>query len=409
MIPGFKSLLCLCLVSVCCATPLTAGVEVELTNGEVRTGSWIQWGPHETMLLDSGTDQRSQIERISLDSIRRLSIDESVYDQETIQLAAARRSPAEPTEFVKKRRLMPAPIYVPSLPQPVLTAPPMNVDCNHCSRGVILGVHEDPLNAYQHLVEQYFPNGVPTLERGHVLGLMRAATAQQALGYAPLPAGPPPVQGLPAPPPAPFPGPGPVSGQLTRISVEATPVNTRGQADWDALAVRVQGFDQAGRPAPLTGQVQIHLYGERQLLLHAWDQQFAAKPIQTISLAEWTRNCSTSPETQNPSAGNQFGAGLPADQTWIVRMPPRIPEQNPNVYALGAVQATLVSPGKGNFTASLPSVPLKHVSTVRDVSLSNTGTRFFPSETTSEGIYRSTRINYNAPSRPNSRTLSVQP
>ena len=90
-------------------------------------------------------------------------------------------------------------------------------------------------------------------------------------------------------------------------------------------------------------------------------------------------------------------------------MPPRIPEHNPNVYALGAVQATLVSPGKGTFTASLPSVPLKHVSTVRDVSLSNTGTRFFPSETTSEGIYRPTRINYNAPSRPNSRTLSVQP
>lgn len=407
------SLFCLLILSLLCVPSLQAGVKLELTNGEVRTADWIQWGPDNTLLLDTGNQQRSVLETIPLHAIQRLSIGDSHYDQQTIQLAAAQRSENQATRFItKKRPLLPDP------PPPIgwqhhYQAPAYSAPlCSECtlSRSVVLGVHEDPLNAYQPLLDQYFPNGVPTLERGYVLGLMRAATAQQALGYAPPPGALQPGQGLnPGPPPAPIPGPASLSGQLTRISVEATPLNTRGKTDWNALAVRVRGFDQAGNPARLTGKVQIHLYGERQLVLHAWDQQFAAKPIQTISLAEWTRNCATTPATQIPEYSNQFGAGQPFDQSWIVKLPPRIPEHNPNVYAFGAVQATLVSPGQGTFTAASPAVPLKHVSAIRDISLSNTGTRFFPSETTSEGIYRPTRINYNAPSRPDSRTLSVQP
>ncbi|QDV20044.1 hypothetical protein Pan153_47140 [Gimesia panareensis] len=412
MIRRSMSLFNLLFFSLLCASPLLAGVAVELNTGELRTANWIQWGPGDTLILENGDQRHSVLERISLHSIKRLSIDDSDYDQQTILLAAAQKSQIQPARFVATQPPLPP---LPNGSQTRSPAPsyyaPFDSQCSsRCSRGVILGVHEDPLNAYQPLLKQYFPNGVPTLERGHVLGLMRAATAQQALGYAPLPGGLPPAPPpLPGPPPAPFPGPAPILGQLTRISVEAAPLNTRGRADFNALAIRVKGFDQAGNPARLTGQVQIHLYGERQLLLHAWDQQFAAKPIQTISLAEWTRNCATTPGTHTPQAGNQFGAGQPFDQTWIVRLPPRTPEQNPNVYALGAVQTTLVSPGNGTFTASVPAVPLKHVSTVRDISLSNTGTRFFPTETTSEGIYRPTRINYNAPSRPDSRTLSVQP
>ncbi|MCA9022760.1 MAG: hypothetical protein KDA74_21575, partial [Planctomycetaceae bacterium] len=228
--------------------------------------------------------------------------------------------------------------------------------------------------------------------------LMRSQAAQRVLGIAPSP------QSFPPPPES-----SPILGKLTQIAVQATPLNTQGKADWNALAIRVQGFDQRGNPARLTGNVHITLYGQRQLLLPVWDQQFLAKPIETISLAEWTRNCSTTPRTQTPRAGNAFGVGQPSDQTWIVQLPPPIPEQNPSVYALGEIQVTLASPGKGTFEASTPAVPLKHVSLTRDLSLANSGSRFFPSETTSSGISRISRLNYNAPSRPNSRTLSIQP
>lgn len=411
---GSHSLIYFLLICLFSAAPIQAEVELELNNGEERTGDWIQWDSTDSLLLERKHQHETTVERFPITTVRRLTIDGNSYDQQTIRLAAENRHLIEPAQFVSKKHKRYAAPYS-NRQGPVLSAPanadPVPSQCySGCSRGVILGVHEDPLSAYQPLLDQYYPNGVPTLERGYALGLMRAATAQQALGYPPVPNGPPPMPGpLPDAAPAPFSGPAPISGQLTQISVQATPLNTEGKADFNALSVRLRGYDSLGNPARLSGQVRIHLYGERQLLLNVWNQDFAAKPIQTISLGEWTRNCANSPETQTPRAGNQFGSGQPYDQTWIVKLHPRIPEHNPNVYAFGAVQATLVSPGVGTFSASVPAVPLKHVSTVRDVSLSNTGTRILPSETTSAGIYRPTKIKHNAPSRPNSRTLSVQP
>ncbi|MFK7777128.1 MAG: hypothetical protein QM501_03245, partial [Gimesia sp.] len=225
-----------------------------------------------------------------------------------------------------------------------------------------------------------------------------------ALNVLPRQSGPGSPQVLPPPPSR-----VPVSGRLTQITVQATPLNAEGKADFNALAIRLQGFDSRGNPARISGNVRINLYGQRQLLLRVWDQQFATKPIKTISLAQWTARCSTTPETQTARAGNRFGAGQLEDQTWIVKLPPRIPEHNPNIYALGEIQVKLVAPGRGTFQASAPAVPLKHISLNRDLSLANYGTRFFPSETTSEGISRMGRLNLNAPSRPSSRPLSVQP
>lgn len=396
----FSRSLIILLVSLFPISAVQAGIEIERTDGTIITANRIQWGTSSTLLLETTSLNQSEI---SLAQIKRLSIDGSHYDQETIQLASANRHLIQPAVFTSTQNDPRE--RATSLRHLSESVPALNCDrrlprpCSSGgSRGTIIGIHDDPLSAYEPMLNQVYPEGVPTLERGFALELMRSQAAQQVLGTPPLP------QDFPPPPAA-----HPISGKLAQIAVQATPLNTRGKADWNALAIRVQGFDHLGNPARISGNVRITLYGQRQLLLRVWDQQFLAKPIKTISLAEWTRNCSTTPLTQTPRAGNPFGAGQASDQTWIVPLPPPIPEQNPNVYAFGEVQVSLASPGNGTFEASTPAVPLKHVSLTRDLSLANSGSRFFPSETTSSGIFRSTRLNYNAPSRPNSRTLSVQP
>lgn len=381
-----------------CSTSISqADVEVTLDSGNTLHADCIQWGIDSTLVLETaGLQPRS----ISLAKIARLKIENTDYDRETIQLAADQYHQSQTVQFAfhkhKKYYPMPVPVYQSPMYAPV---EPLSAPCEtRCSRGIILGVHEDPLNAYQPLLKQYYPNGVPTLERGYALGLMRAAVAQQALGYGPVPGVIPPV-----------PAAAPLLGKLAQISVQATPINTQGKADWNALSVRLQGFDRLGNPAALTGNVKIQLFGQRQMLLPVWDQRFAAVPQNTVTLGQWTRNCATAPLAQAPRAGNQFGTGQAADQTWIVKFFPQIPEHNLNIYALGEVQVSLLSPGKGTFAASTPAVPLKHVSLNRDSSLATTGTRFFPGETTSAGISRTGRLNFEGPSRPNSRPFTVQP
>tara|TARA_R110000868_G_scaffold93618_1_gene258913 strand:- start:36777 stop:38054 length:1278 start_codon:yes stop_codon:yes gene_type:complete len=374
-----------------------ADVEITLDSGNTIHADCIQWGTDSTLVLETAGQQSRSI---SLERIERLKIENSDYDRETIQLAADQYYQSQPVQFAfhkhKKYYPMPVPVYQRPTYAPV---EPLSTACEtHCSRGVILGVHADPLSAYQPLLKQYYPNGVPTLERGYALGLMRATVAQQALGYGPVPGLIPPV-----------PAPEPLLGKLTQISVQATPINTQGKADWNALSVRLQGFDQQGNPAALTGNIKIQLFGQRQMLLPVWDQRFAAVPQNTITLGQWTRNCATTPLARAPRAGNQFGTGQASDQTWIVKLFPQIPEHNLNIYALGEVQVSLLSPGKGTFAASTPAVPLKHVSLNRDASLATTGTRFFPGETTSAGISRTSRLNHNGPSRPDSRPFTVQP
>ncbi|MFH1300493.1 MAG: hypothetical protein ABIK07_05480 [Planctomycetota bacterium] len=389
--------------SLFCTAVLHADVKIELTNGDVVSADRLQWGPSGTLVLETTNQGDPARQSFPLEKIKHLSIGESHYDQETIQLAAANRGRVELAHSISTQNGKPAVVTPLAYQTNTASLPPLGqqaeVECHSCcSRGVVLGVHDDPLSAYEPLVNQYFPGGVPTLERGYVLAMMRNLTAQQAFGVPPAPAT------FPAPPEQ-----APVSGKLANIVVQATPLNTQGKADWNALAIRLQGFDRLGNPARISGNVRITLYGQRQLLLRVWNEQFATIPIKTISLAQWTGNCSATPETQTPRIGNSFGAGQPDDQTWIVKLPAPLPEHNPNLYALGEIQVTLAAPGLGTFQASAPAVPLKQISVAGDLSLVNTGSRFLPSETTSEGIYRMSRLGNNAPSRPNSRPLSVQP
>ncbi|MCA9004753.1 MAG: hypothetical protein KDA70_05720 [Planctomycetaceae bacterium] len=390
-----------CLALLLFSTSISrAEVAITLETGKTIHADCIQWGPDSTLILET---QGQPLRSLSLDQIQSLKIENSEYDRQTIRLAADQYQQNQSVQFAshkhKRYTLLPVPVYQSPLYAPTEPSETFSAPCDtRCSRGIILGVHEDPLNAYQPLLKQYYPNGVPTLERGYALGLMRATVAQQALGYGPVPGVIPPA-----------PASEPLLGKIAQISVQATPVNNKGKADWDALSVRIQGFDRAGNPAALTGNVKIQLFGQRQMLLPVWDQRFAAVPQETIKLGQWTRNCATTPLTTAPRAGNQFGTGLASDQTWIIKLFPQIPEHNLNVYALGEIQVSLLSPGKGTFEASAPAVPLKHVSLNRDSSLATTGTRFFPGETTSAGIARTSRLNFEGPSRPNSRPLTVQP
>lgn len=382
---------------------LSAGVEIELMNGTQLEGDRIQWGQASTLVIESSNQGRVSQKTILLKNIKRLSIDQSHYDQKTIQLAAANRDLIQPVRHISIRKKYPNLVTQVEYQAQETTPPewiqPDQVPCYPgCERSTIIGVHDDPLTAYTSLVNRYFPEGVPTLERGVVLSLMRTLMVEQALGVPVVPDELPPMT-----------QPTPISGKLANVSVQATPLNTQGKADWNALAIRLQGFDLQGRPAPLSGNVQITLYGQRQLLLRVWDQQFAAKPVDTISLARWTCNCSTSPGIQVPRLGNRFGSGQPSDQTWIVKLPSPLPEHNLNIYAFGEIQVTLASAGNGVFEASTAGVPLRHLSLPRDVSLANTGSRFLPSETTSAGISRISRFNLNDPRKPTSITPTISP
>lgn len=392
-------------------TALQAGVEIELMNGTHLSGNRIQWGSSLTLVMESSKQGRVSQKSISLKNIKRLSIDQSHYDQKTVLLAADNRDLVKSVQHISIQNEIPiaaSPMnYQAKEPIPQEWIQPEQVPCHNsaCSRSTIIGIHDDPLAAYSPLVHQYFPEGVPTLERGVVLSLMRTLMVEQALRVRSASNDLPPVpNGLP---PVPYEFPpmtqqAPVSGKLASVRVQATPLNTQGKADWNALAIRIQGFNLQGGPAPLSGNVRIQLYGQRQLLLRVWDQQFATKPMDTISLAHWTCNCSSLPRTQVPRLGNRFGSGQPSDQTWIVKLPSPLPEHNLSVYAFGAIQVTLASAGNGVFESSTTGVPLRHLSLSRDVSLANTGTRFFPTETTSRGISRVSRLNLNAPRAANS-------
>ena len=52
----------------------------------------------------------------------------------------------------------------------------------------VLGVRDDPLDAYADLASELYPNGIPTDERGAALGLLREVRIQRAVG--PIGAGP---------------------------------------------------------------------------------------------------------------------------------------------------------------------------------------------------------------------------
>lgn len=86
-----------------------------------------------------------------------------------------------------------------ALPEPLWIAPPLP------TRGVVVGVWDDPLSAYGDIIGAAYPSGVPVSEAGFALGVLRGARLRQVLGD-PIVWPPPPAPGPLAPPLVPRPG-----------------------------------------------------------------------------------------------------------------------------------------------------------------------------------------------------------
>ena len=111
-------LICTMVYSLFCAATLQAGVKIELMNGEMISGDRIQWSGPSAILLESGSKETVLHQTVPLRKIKRLSIGESHYDQQTIQLAAANRGSVKPVAFIsthkKKRFSIPYSEYEPA-------------------------------------------------------------------------------------------------------------------------------------------------------------------------------------------------------------------------------------------------------------------------------------------------------
>lgn len=266
------------------------------------------------------------------------------------------------------------------------------------SRGVVIGVADDPLSAYADRIGPAFPAGVPVSEAGFALGLMRAARAQQVLGGGPLLPSVPDETPLPwAPPPEsslPLPEPRLPSPTLRAISAVAAPISTRGNVDWDGLAVTLRGMDEFGRPAPLRGTFRLTLWGQSQQVVRPFGEHAVGVPDRVVRLATWTR---------------ALDGNVP-EATFTVPLPDPLPDHDATRAPYGQLHVDLSAPGRGMFTATDPLVPLAQIDPVRDRHFVETGSRFRPDERTA-GRPNRTGPRFFSPNaiRPDGRVLSVQP
>lgn len=230
--------------------------------------------------------------------------------------------------------------------------------------GRVIGVRPDPASAYADLAPAIYPNGIPSTEMPFALGVLRERRRLEAIGPFVNPAGfvPP----FPSPPvPSSDSVPGELSqGELSQIEARVTPIRRGGSADINALGVRLIGFDETGRTVPVHGSAQISLYAASQRLVRAFDNIYAAKSLDLVRLAEWTRQ-------------------VEADASLILRLPEPLPDHDPTISTIGSLRIRLNVPGIGVFNSLTEPVELRSSSTLRDALRAETGSRFLPDENTS--------------------------
>lgn len=283
----------------------------------------------------------------------------------------------------------------PSVPPPVWLVDPQWLLPPLPPQGVVVGVREDPLNAYLPLLLQQFPNGVPQLEAGFARDVLRARTAQDLLWRFPLPFGPSPLLG-PFPSQA-VPTPAPVvppAIELNGIEVQARPINREGKTDWDALEIEVIGWGRDRRPVLPTGTLQVTLRGQTQSLVPLYNSQLLATPGRVTELGRWS--VMLTPNT----AGRSIA---------VVPLSRPLPDHDLTVAAVGDLHARLSVPGQGSFEAVQPVVPLRHSSPVRERNVAEGGSLFFPDEGTSDTPRPLGRSFLPSSLRPDRRIFAVQP
>lgn len=306
------------------------------------------------------------------------------------------------------------PARVPRLPGPRYTmiAGPHGAACTCMSgapgfaglpvEGRVIGVVDDPLAGYADEVTRLFPSGVPLSERAYVRDLMRARMARQVLDSEFIPVGSPA-------PPAPTSSPGPFAvphrPRLQSIEAAVTPVRSQGKADWDALALSVQGFDADGAPVRVQGTARLVLWGlSQQLLLHP-DDTLIGDTGNIKQLASWTRSIKHS----TPFAASSATPAV-APARFLLPLPALAPEHDTSTFPLGAMQVELLAPGEGTFSTFVGTIPLQQTGPLRDAALLQTGSRFLPGESTAHPRRLAGPVFQQSSSlRPHSRVLSVQP
>ncbi len=292
-------------------------------------------------------------------------------------------------------------VQIHDVPPGALLAPPLPV------YGRVIGVRDDPLDAYRDLADVAYPFGVPTREAPYALELLREQRAQRLL-YQPPPFVPidVPDGGLgPAKPFAPAPDPVPPTpafgGSIRSLRLEAFPSASRGNADWDSVLVELQAVDSRGHAVPIIGTLTATLFGQEQELILAHGEQFFRQVGEVRQLATWTRHVTAS-SPGGPGAEHLVRLELP--------LPGPLPDHRLDVAPWGELTASVLVPGQGVFAASCAGVPLRQVSGPRDQNLVETGSRFFSREPTSDrrmpsGLRGQLRSNL----RPDSRIFAVDP
>jgi hypothetical protein len=330
---------------------------------------------------------------------------------------------------------------------PTLAAPPFDEFCETPwdlppgallyppwpTRGRIIGIRDDPLSAYSDVIGYAFPNGIPLNEVPFALDVLRAHKAQQLLNPVPLSVGPPisfppvvepvspaPLEVEPSPPvetqpeqvlpqqpgvpPLPAPPAESPDAEIDALHLEAFPLASQGNSDWDVLVLDLQAVDRFGRPAVLSGTLQATLFGQEQRFVLSRGEQFISQTGRIEQLGTWTRQIDAIAPTTDVDHAEE---GLVRVRLPLSRP---LPEHDFTVAPWGEITVTVTVPGQGVYAASVGDVPLRKSTRLREQNLLETGSQFFDREPTRDNRnVTNLRPQLRSTLRPNSRIFSIKP
>jgi hypothetical protein len=251
----------------------------------------------------------------------------------------------------------------------------------------VIGVRVDPLEAYRDEVKKFYPHGVPTSEAGVALDLMRAAKEKQIFeGAAPAEE----QEVIPLPPPPAH------RDSIDALTVDVRPVSVAGRADWDALRLVVGAVDDTGQPTQVRGTLRATCVGTTTTAGHSYGEHFVGDPGRVVRLGTWTRSI------------DSHGKVIPVSVRLPLTRP--LPDYDWRTAAIGDVHVQLLAPGQGVFETVREDVLLRHVGSLRERNIVETGSSCSLHAATA-GRRMPAGIRFFSPSslRPGSRVLSVQP
>ena len=464
---GAVRLLVLCmagLVGVSAIESVRAGVVLRLRDGRQAVGNMIHRSAGSPFIvLTRRSGQAVLTRRIAVDEIDSVEIDGRRSPRETLlrhldsgQGTVTARQPIVPIRFQKQSSL---PSGAAAPPSPTADAPSRKIAGDRpagrqvssaavfpakgcCAEpvypilgleAVVIGVQDDPLNAYRDDVRRFFPHGVPLSESGFARDVLRERRARKVIesdfpNRLPGPASLPDVRRFrerlsPPPQPKPTGRRGSISDRwhsgkrIRGITVDAIPISSQGRTDWDALLVDVRGFDRSGRPAPIDGTLATTLWGESQRLVRSFGRRFGVRRGRIRQLATWTRAVRSDTERTSILAIDESATSPrsgtivtgPGVRRFLLPLPRPLPDHDPRTGAVGSLHVRLTVPGRGVFEATRGGVLLKHISPMRDRALMQTGSRFFANESTFGGRRVGPLMSFSSSSRPNGGLLPIQP